>query len=183
MKKFIILLLTMCLSVNVGVIISSAESLQSNPQAEEEVVYDLWDCLTEVTHYSTLEEAYASIGVASSGFSLQGASKPSENWDLSKQYDFSGSTHSQTCYLNYWIINHNSDCYFTVKETSGGGTYQIKIIVYGWLWDSTVYTYTCDQGKSYSAYFGNAIDEDDKFTMAFIPTTDYISFNGTVKRA
>lgn len=168
-----VFVLAICVIVNLGVTIASASTSGVESKSSTEIIYDMSACLTDVKYIP-----YVNYNVVT-----RGASKPSSDktWSLGSSYDFNGSTRSQTCYTNYWFIDHNSNMHLSIKETNGGsGTYTVKVITYGWLADSTEYTYTLDKGKSYGMDFGNAIESDDKVLLSF--QGSYIAFNGTISR-
>lgn len=169
------------ISIYISIVLLSMFTISSNANSIESEPIDMSTRLTSVVEY----ESYEEMMLAEFGMMTRGYGYPDEDYNLGAgSYDFSGLTHGQQLlYFNYWFTNHGSDVTITISsDLDSGSTYELKVIKYGLLFKTTVYTYTLDRGKTYTQNFGNALNENEKFTCAVDPLGLYTKVEGTVSK-
>lgn len=171
MKKFLLVALTVCLSLGV-----SGNAFANAP--EEEIVEG---------HVEVIEESIAPDFVPSenefglsteapviSDFVVFGVNRPSSVWNISSKgtYNFSGSTNGQTLYSNYKFKGKTS---YTVKVINTGSN---PITVKAKRLTKTYASTKVSGGKSASFQFSN-IQSATEFYLTFEGSG--IKFEGTIK--
>lgn len=173
MKKMLLALLVLCLSFGFSGNVFAA-STDSDPTGENQDI--TWEVIE-----GSLENGYVAselFGLTTENlfpeYSLFGVSRPSSVWDISKkgQYDFAGSSKSQTLYSNYSFKGKTS---YTVKINNTGSN---PITVKAKRLTKTYASTKVSGGKSATIQFSN-IEKTTEFYVTFDGT--YISFNGYVK--
>lgn len=171
MKKVFFTISALVLSLGISGNVSAATE---NTDVDETITWSV----TEEPLVDNVFQTEEIVGLVNespfSGIVTYGTSRPSDVWNISNkgQYDFAGSTHSQTLYTNYKFKGKSS---YTMKINNTGNnpvTVKAKRLL------KTYATTKVSAGKSATVQFSN-IQSDTEFYIVF--EGSLIKFNGYIK--